>query len=192
MRDMRSPRHGTAGLPGPGTRRGIQRRARTAPSWSPRRVVGNAVDDAEPRSAPGAVGKAIAVASLRRVEDLARAFGTDRGIGSDLGACRPGGTFDDPEARRARTGRAASLDPFDMGKRRRLPPDPIEQRGNRTAAARDADQHALGVVPHVTGQAELAGHPPDGGPKPHPLHTPANSDLRNFHSDPAPRPDRTA
>ena len=66
-----------------------------------RAVIGNAVDDAEPRSAPRAVGKAIAVASLRRIEHLARAFDTDRGIGSDLGACRAGGTIDDAEARRA-------------------------------------------------------------------------------------------
>ena len=55
--------------------------------------------------------------------------------------------------------------------------------GNRAAAARDADQHALGVVAHLAGQPELAGDPPDGGPKPDALHAPSNADLRHFHSE---------
>ena len=187
--DTRSPPHGTAGPPGPGTRKacGAERERRHR---GRRAVIGNAVDDAEPRSAPRAVGKAIAVASLRRIEHFARAFGTDRGIGSDLGTRRAGDTIDDAEARRARPAeRLRSIRSIwaSGGGSRRIrsssaaiaPPPPATRISTPSASFRTSPD-----------RPSSRRHPPDGGPKPHALHAPSNPDLRHFHSDATPQPDR--
>jgi len=53
------------------------------------------------------------MASLRRIEHLARAGGADRGVRRDLGPGSAIGAVNDVEARRGRRDGAASLDPVD-------------------------------------------------------------------------------
>jgi hypothetical protein len=80
-----------------------------------------------------------------------------------------------------RFGAAPLFDALDPGKRRWFAPQPIEEVCDGRVGAGDADQHARGVVAHVTGQAAFAGKPPDSGAETHTLHTPSNQEFRAVH-----------
>jgi len=60
-------------------------------------VVGNALDDRQPRAAMGAVGERVAVAPLKGVERLGAALRAGRGIRDDAGACARSGARHDAE-----------------------------------------------------------------------------------------------
>ena len=85
-------------------------------------------------------------------------------------------------------GELAGLDALDLRQRRRLALEAIDESGQpHCSVAADADQHALAVVQHLAGEAELARDAPDGRPKADALHAAAHPDLdRDFRpGDPA-------
>ena len=151
-----------------------------APHGRLRAIVGDGLDDGQPRAAVRAGGEGIAVAPGEGIGDLLRAGGAHRRVGCDLGAGGAVDALDDVELQRQRAFEGARLDRFDVGERRRLALEPLQQKIDGGARPAHADEHALRVVVHFARKREVAREPPDGGPEPDALDAAAHADLESF------------
>src|SRR5262249_52479288 len=91
------------------------------------------------------------------------------------------GAVHDTEAWLARLASHSTLQPVDPRQRWRLARQAVEQICDRAPGASHADQHTLGVVAHITGQAELARPAPDGRAEADTLYTPSHANFRLLH-----------
>ena len=134
-------------------------------------VVGDAAHDREPRAAVGAVDERIAVAAVRRVEQLGQAVRAGRGVGRDqrLGLARAG-AGSDLEAGLAPRPSSFGRDALDRGQRRRLGGQALEEARDRLRRPLHLEQDAALVVEDEAAEAQLGGEPVDVGPEPDPLH----------------------
>ena len=136
-----------------------------------RPVVGDALDDREPRAAVRAVDERVAVPAVVRVEELAEAVVAGRGVGRDLRVRRAAvAALDDLEARVADGLAVLGDHALDRGKRRGVRSEPGEEPLNRRLAALDLEEHAVRIVQDEPRQPQLARQPVDVGAEAHALH----------------------
>ncbi len=146
-----------------------------------RPVVRHAPHDREPRTAVRAVRERIAIAAIRRVQQLSQALGAGRRVGRDqrqrLATGRRRG---DPELRATRDGGVVADHALDVRQRGRLAHHAPGEGLDRVDGALDLQQHAPLVVQHPPAEAQLGCEPKDKRPEPDSLHR---------SRDPHPRPD---
>ncbi len=139
-------------------------------------VVGDALDDRQPGSAVGAIDKGVAVATVRRIEQLGPAGGTGGRVGHDTGAHRALAAGGDAEIRRRLTPHRRAFERVDAGERwtlgAELVAEPVQCRGRSPGP----HQHPFPVVADVPAQAAVAGDSPHGGPKTDTLHQTTDPD----------------
>ena len=140
-------------------------------------VIRNRTDDAETRTAMGAVGEGIAEAPVGGAGDLFQAGWAYACVRRYLGVNATASAFDNEKAGRKGCLAVHRFDAFDLGQRRRFPPQGLDQRAGLVASARDADQNALAVIHHLTIKRKGACMAPDRRPEADPLDAPAHADF---------------
>ena len=136
-----------------------------------RPVVGDPSDDREPGTAGGAVDERVAMAAVPGIHQFAQTVDADRAVGCDRRVGRLAlGARADLESSGAAGDQRVDGDALDHRQRRRLGRQPGQKPLDRRRVSLDLEQHATGVVEHVSGQVELAGQPVHVGPEPDPLH----------------------
>ena len=147
-----------------------------------RAVVGEADRDGEARTAVRAIDERVARPAVGGVEELVETVGAGRDVRRHE---RPDSALivalDDGETRLAGRCEVLALDRGDAGRPGRTGHQPGHELVCRRAVALDFDEHALGVVADVAGQAELGGEPVDVRPEPDPLDQPGHAETEANH-----------
>ena len=147
-----------------------------------RAVVGEADRDGETRTAVRAIDERVARPAVGGVEELVETVGAGRDVRRHE---RPDSALivalDDGKTRLAGRCEVLALDRGDAGRPGRTGHQPGHELVCRRAVALDFDEHALGVVADVAGQAELGGEPVDVRPEPDPLDQPGHAETEANH-----------
>ena len=166
-----------------GSRYSARRRAHSAKARHGRQraVVGDRGDDAEPRTAMGAVGERIAEAALGRIGDLGARTPRQIAASGATWVCTAAAcTIGDAELADRSAAIGWRLDDVDARQRRRLACDAVEKVLDRRGSRRRRAAGRLRRRSALRREIEFARHPPHVRAKAHPLHAAAHA---NFHRE---------
>ena len=139
-------------------------------------VIGDGPKDRKPGAAKRAIRKRIAIAPVRGVANLGQAGRAGGRIRDDAGCDGAAPARHDPEIRWRSPGQRGRFDRVDPGEGRDFGRERGFELDERRRISKDADQHAVAVVPHNASQPEALCDPPDRGPEPYALHEAADPD----------------
>jgi hypothetical protein len=139
-------------------------------------VVGDILDDGEPRTTVGAVNEGVTITPVVRVEKLAQAIVADGHVGRD-GQELTGLSLRVPNDKTTGFGNidrgrrhTRSGDVLDAGQRRRVGHQSLDELVQHVVRAHSLDLYAGGTVEHPTGELQFGGQIVDKGAEPHPLY----------------------
>jgi len=143
-----------------------------------RAIVGDRVDNRQPRAAVRAIRKRIAITPVRRIDNLREAVRASHGIGHHARLHRTANAWHDTEiVNFGNRHPFMALDRIDPCKRRAFGAQAGQKLLHRPDIATGVDQHAIAVVTDIAAQPAVMREPPHGGPEADTLYQSAHADL---------------
>ena len=144
-------------------------------------IVRDPLNDAQARSAVGAIGERVSGTPLARIKNFSKALRASRRVRRNLRSCGSKYTLHDSKSVEVRRTRQRShLDRLDVGEAWGFDPDHLNERVGHLGRAHDADQHALGVVGNVAFDTEIVRDSPNCRSESDTLHQTTNPDAESL------------